>query len=725
MPLFACRDEHGTANGQFYQTVMESTLFPFAVDYRLTNNADSKDKVLQLYKYLTDQGWTAGSAVGTVDHVIRLNGLATSVFLMRNQMSEDAKAEKQECLTWHTRIGNIIDADYSVGENTDLVRGGALAKLISILLMPDSPKKAGMLNAFKKYIDYVTSFAPGYSDTFKPDYSIFHHRGTYLNSYGISTVNTIAMIRWLLNDTNFALSNETDETMKKALYRQYEIAYGVNIHMGVSGRFPYKNSGIDRFLLPAYAFMSAADNQVADPKLAAAFNYLYNISPVKNVNGILTPRLTYSGTFGTLSLMEELHQQMGDQQLAPADGNYSLPYSSLSVHRRGDWLATVKGYDKYVWDYETGHKGENNLGRYLSHGALFLFKTGAEKGMKGAGMDQNGGFHWAYLPGATTKALPIDKVYYKNTPTEKYIEGYHRSFTETTFARGLTAQGQNGIFAMELRDDVHPDPEKILFDSSFRARKSYFFFEDEIVCLGSDIRNDDKRYSTITTLFQNNIGENGINDKQTLLNGKSIGTSLSIKKDLNGGVFTDVQGIQYIVPGKYKLVLEQSEQESLKKVGGGVYEPIKAPHVKAWFDHGTNPQGKSYEYHVLMNATTGDAMKRAEAPAYKVLQQDSIAHIVHHDKFKSTGYAIFKPTTLLDKGVLSAVDTPVMVMIEEDGLNAVVSVANPDLNLAKWNHNMSLMPQKILQARHEGIYRFHYLKWKVETCKVCVRIDVR
>jgi len=697
-PLFSSRDEHGTPNGITYQNVIQNTLFSMSFDYRLNGNNESKEKVLTLFDYLADQGWTAGSATGTVDHVIRVNGYAIAAFLMRGELSEEQRAAHQECLAWHTRIGSIIDVDKSIGENTDLVRGGAFPKLISILMMPDSPKKSGLMKEFKTYLEYITSYAPGYSDTFKPDGSVFHHRGTYLNSYGISTVNTVATMKWLMDGTSYAMNEENADLLRKALYRQVEIAYGIDLHMGVCGRFPYKNTAIDRFLLPAYAFMAADNMQVKDTAIAKVFNYLNRLSKPEKLNAILLPQLTYGGTLGTLNLLEAVHQQMGDDEIGPNDGNYSLPFSSFSVHRRGDWLASVKGYDKYVWDYETGHKRENDLGRYLSHGTMFLFRNGEEGGMKGAGMDQNGGFQWAYLPGATTKALPIEKVYFQNTPTQKYLEGYHRSFTESTFARGLSAEGKNGVFAMELRDDVYPDDERILFDSTFRARKSYFFFEDEIVCLGSNISNDDKRYHTITTLFQNNVGKNGIQDKNTLVNGESIGKALDIRKELNGGVFTDVQGIQYVVPAKYPLVLEQSVQKSIKKTGGKKYVPISAPHVKAWLDHGSSPEAGSYEYLILMDGSTKEALQRVEKPAYEVLQKDATAHIVKHDVLNMTGYAVFDPAKFANKGLIANVDTPVMLMMKEDGANAVLTVANPDLQLPKWNHNMSMMPSKIMQG---------------------------
>ena len=697
LPLFACRDEHPVENSQNFQAIAQATFFPFAIDYRINKNIKSKDKFMNLCEYFADQGWAAGSSMGTVDHIIRLNGFASSIFLMRNDLNPDDVEKQQDMLAWHTRLGNIIDIDKSVGENTDLVRGGAIPKLISILLMPDGAKKHALLSALKSYIDYVCCFAPGFSDTVKPDYSIYHHRGTYLNSYGASTINTLAMIRWILKGTDFSISDKSEKTLKNTLKRQYDIAYGMDIHFGAGGRFPRKNQGISRFMLPAYAFISTTDQEVEDDKMAAIFNYLYKIAPANAIQGILFPALTYSGTFGTVNLMYHLSQIQEDKVLAPAEGTYSMPYSSLLVHRSDNYYTTVKGYSKYIWDYETGHQNENNLGRYQSFGALFTMKTGAEKGMNGAGMNLNKGFHWAYLPGATTKALPVEKLYYINKPTKKYIEGYHRSFTKSTFAGGLNAEGKNGIYAIELRDDVTPNKEMILFDSTFRARKSYFFFGDEIICLGSNINNIDSRYNTITTLFQNNIGEFGIQNKATYMNGKSIGKSLNYKKTIHKGILCDVQGLYYILPKQQNIVLEQSMQQSYT-VKGRNYEPISTPHVKAWIDHGKMPKDKGYQYQILMNADYARAEKEYQNVNYEVLQKDATAHIVKHKDMNMTGYAIFNTKDYNQKGKIISVDTPSLIMLKEIGLNMTLSIANPDLNMRPWNHNMSIMPNEIVHA---------------------------
>ncbi|MCH5719536.1 polysaccharide lyase family 8 super-sandwich domain-containing protein [Niabella hibiscisoli] len=252
--------------------------------------------------------------------------------------------------------------------------------------------------------------------------------------------------------------------------------------------------------------------------------------------------------------MVRLHRKMDNIQHKPSDGVTVMPYSGLLAYRRGKAFATVKGYNKYVWDYEGG-KGENNMGRYLSHGMLVTAQGDEKDGFDGMGLALNEGFDWSMLPGATTKKLPADKVLYYPQADEKYVEGKHRNFSESVVASGLK-QETNGLFALDLRDDVFPDTDRSLFDNSFRARKSWFFIDDEIICLGSGIRNSDSRYNTVTTLFQYQANEK----RPNYFNGKVI-TSPTLQK-ADGGYFTDQNGLQYIIPKGQAIRWVQAEQQS-------------------------------------------------------------------------------------------------------------------------------------------------------------------
>lgn len=694
IPLFSIRDEHIPKNGQIYDVVFLNSIFQQAMDYRLNNNTSAKEKSLLTLDYLLDQGWAAGTSSGTVDHVIKVSPIASTVFLLREELKAQNKLQQQtEMLIWHTQLGKLLNIDYTKGENSDRIRGGALAKLMTILLMENDGRKQKMMDEFKNYMDHAIAISPGYSDTFKPDFSIYHHAGTYLNTYGTNALNTMALIHWLLTDTPYALSANSTEVLKKALCRQAEIAFGVNIHPGVGGRFPDMTSSIDRFTLPAFAFMSMKDNDVADPEMANLFNYLYTICEPKNINTMLMPNITYSGTFGTLNLMVRLHRLAGKNFSRPADGVTVMPYSGLLTFRKDKAFATVKGYNKYVWDFEGG-KGENMLGRYISFGTLLLAQGDDKNGFNTTGLEMNNGFDWAFLPGATTKALPVDKMTFIVQGDPKYIEGKHRNFSESVIASGLSQNG-NGIFALDLRDDVFPDEEKTLFDSTFRAKKSYFFIGNEIICLGSNINNDDSRYSTVTTLFQYKFDANRTN----FFNGKSIGNNVNLNQKANGGYFTDQNGLHYIVPDGQKIVFQQAPQASYKNEKAK-FEKSNETYLKSWIDHGSSPKDEGYEYEILVNTPTDKVLDYLK-PRYEILQKDASAHIIEHKNTGITAYAVFDAKKSL-KGPLSSTDTPIMAMFKVKEVASILTIADPDFHQEKWNHNMSLMPEAIKNAPNKA-----------------------
>ncbi|ACU05037.1 chondroitinase family polysaccharide lyase [Pedobacter heparinus] len=706
-PLFGIRDEHIPKEGLNYDEAILPTAFPLAMDYRLNGNKTAREKLMLTFDYLQDQGWAAGSAFGTVDHVIKLNPIATAIFLVRDDLKAQNKLKAEtDMLIWHTRLGSMLTIDYTRGENSDKIRGGALAKLITILLMENDSRKQELLQDFKSYMDYVASISPGYSDTFKPDFSIYHHRGTYLNTYGTNALNTMALIHWLLSGTPYQLSPQTTGNLKQALKRQAEIAYGVDIHYGAGGRFPLGNSSLDGFTFPALAYMSMNGNTIADKEMAELFNYIYDIAEPDVVARMLSPVLTYSGTFGTLNLIERLHKMVGAQKHRPADGAVSMPYSGLMAYRQGNAFATVKGYNKYVWDFESG-RGENNLGRYLSHGMLVTAQGDEKMGFKSLGLGLNEGFDWSMLPGATTKMLPADKVLYYTKGDQKYIEGKHRNFSESVVASGLQ-QGTNGLFALDLRDDVFPDEDKSLFDNSFRARKTYFFIGNEIICLGSSIQNNDTRYPTVTTLFQYRTDEK----RKNSFNGKEISASSSLNQKADGGYFTDQNGLHYIIPKGQPIVLGQDKQISYRgaNVGdqksivlntSGAYEKTQEVYTKAWFDHGTNPKDKGYEYEIVLNTPTADLKPYLQNKTYEVMQKNASAHIIRHPLSGITAYAVYSAAQPL-KGTLIHVDRPMLAMVKEQAGHLWLSLADPDIRQPKWNHNMSHMPDSITNGWGTG-----------------------
>ncbi len=97
------------------------------------------------------------------------------------------------------------------------------------------------------------------------------------------------------------------------------------------------------------------------------------------------------------------------------------------------------------------------------------------------------------------------------------FSGYEEMlYSDEAFAGGISQEHRNGAFGMKLH-------EHDKYNGSHRARKSFHFFDEVIVCLGSDIENTNNEYPTETTIFQlavkNDAGHNYWKDYQGILSG--------------------------------------------------------------------------------------------------------------------------------------------------------------------------------------------------------------
>ena len=95
-----------------------------------------------------------------------------------------------------------------------------------------------------------------------------------------------------------------------------------------------------------------------------------------------------------------------------------------------------------------------------------------------------------------------------------------------------------------------------------------------------------------------------------------------------------------------------------------------------------------------------NAKQTAPNVPFEVLQKDSVAHVIGHINplRPITAYAVFEPENFKGVGVVSAVDTPLLLMAGQNDVALKLAVADPDLRLEKWGHNMSFMPREIVHA---------------------------
>ncbi len=668
LPLFSSRSPHKPKIGK---TVLAPVFLPLALDYLINGNAQSKEKVMTLFDYVHDQGWADGSGMGTLNHQgNRVSGYMHAVMLLRDELRKVGKLEREmAAMAWFTDFGQIY-VENEVGDeiSADNLRTKFMYRLLVVLCMEDSPEKVVKMRYLNRWMNRALAIMPGFLDTIKPDYTGYHHRGVYSAAYAPMAFHLSSAVTYLVHGTEFAVPQEGMNNLKNALLTIRTHANKYDVPAGICGRFPENLSVLNR-ILPAYAYMALSSDPI-DSELAAAFMRLWKPSSKRLREGLFrraASNIEYYDTIGAIQIMQELAAKNIAAEKAPV-GHWYKPYAGLTIHRRGNWMVSAKGWSQYIWDYESSGT-ENKFGRYLSYGAIQIYSG---KGSIASGYNLKKGWDWNRWPGATTIHLPLKDLNHKGRISATYKEGRHRNFSDETFMGGVTLGQRNGIFAMKLHDTA--------YNPSFRARKSAFFFDDQVVCLGSGIENNDAEHATETMIFQTYLtapeNPQWVNDEEP-----TTQFPFEIKfADSETVWLMDPVGNGYVVPQAHNLQVSRAQQNSIHHKGK---KKTVGDYATAWFAHGTQPAGTGYEYAILVKSTPQKVKAYAAAPEYKTLQKDNNAHIVRHEKKRTTGYVIFEEKETITHGAIRRASAPVLLMVKDAKNGMTLSLCDPDFRRPK------------------------------------------
>ena len=330
---------------------------------------------------------------------------------------------------------------------------------------------------------------------------------------------------------------------------------------------------------------------------------------------------------------------------------------------------------------------------FASHGALLVANN--EKALEVH--DVANGWDWAKVPGTTTIAI--------GTPTVDDLKiEKARFYNPRQLAGGVTFKGtstlKNGIFGMDFEQPKY-DLGRADWRNNikFYFKKSVFFFENLLVCLGSNIKAKKTHGKAVqTTLFQDRL----LNTSFIKIDGVQKNYSLTFQAmtPSSGNSYTtltDVKGNFYYIPNlsKSSLKVHVCKQDSKTEDGS---KNTSWHYGTAWFEH--SKFHSSYEYAVLIPTDTyhttltdlTKAQETAGSEVYKVLQQNDKAHIVQFltspkswDALSHpvTGYVMFQAAQDLPAdGPVDAVNEGnCLIMAEEAGDYIFLSISSPDLNL--------------------------------------------
>lgn len=607
--------------------------------------------------FMEDQGWTYGSSQGTVHHFgYNFRDFYPAVFLMRAVLKAESRLERtQRTMHWYSGAGRIHTPIAEVEGNIDIYNTTLHGMLASLLILDDSPEKVRGLLAFRDWLSQSLLPAPGLRAAYKIDGSAYHHVNHY-PAYAVGGFQGVTPVMYVLNGTPFRVSQEAHETIRKALLAMRLYSNKREWLISLSARHPTGKWALDPEPFAFLAESGTPDGRSeVDTEVAAA--YLRLLDP------------------GERTEAARRFEDMGILPEPEPNGNWAMNYAALVIHRRGSWLAGMRGHSRYLWANET-YVSANLYGRYISHGHLQIMSRGEPVNHQDSGYHHDG-WDWNRWPGTTTVHKPLEALR-ANVCNVDTLSGFEEMLlSDEAFAGGLQLEGHNGMFAMKLHE--HPK-----YEGSHRARKSVFFFDNRIICLGSEIENNNAAFMTETTLFQNHLP--AIEDPLWIDEAEpTYDFPYFQKKQLdNPAWILDNKGNGYYIPAGQTLSVSKATQHSKHQ---STDADTQGDFAAAWLEHGTSPKNGSYEYTILVDTTCGQIerfyknMQHSETAPYMVLRKDRLAHVVLDTASHTTAYAMFEADDFIAIGHLSTMDTPSMVMIRDEGGRLTISAVDPDLRL--------------------------------------------
>lgn len=334
----------------------------------------------------------------------------------------------------------------------------------------------------------------------------------------------------------------------------------------------------------------------------------------------------------------------------PLIGNRHFPRSDIMTHQRAAYYTSARMYSTRVFNTDGPANDEGIISHHVADGCNYLFVTGREY------YDIFPVWDWQKIPGTTVVQTPE-------------LSGDLRRKGETSFAGGVS----DGMYGAAAFDFVRYD---------LKARKAWFFFDSEYLCLGAGI-SCGASYPVVTTV------------NQCLLDGDVTVVTSSGKSVLPRGDHSPLRascvshgGIAYIFPGGADVAIKNDVNTgswhliSLSQSD----DTVKRDVFTLTLDHGVKPDGARYAY-IVAPGLLGDELESYSAhPPVEIISNEPNCQAVHHTGLKITSAALYEPGTVQAGVYTFSTDRACMLLVREQGDSSLaVTVSCPDHSTGRVN----------------------------------------
>lgn len=333
-------------------------------------------------------------------------------------------------------------------------------------------------------------------------------------------------------------------------------------------------------------------------------------------------------------------------------GNKHFWKSDVMIHRRNNYYTSVRMYSKNVANAEVCNE-EGKITKHLADGMTLIMIHGDEYKQIFPVWD------WKRIPGITVK--------YSHDP----LPHNPRISIDSTFVGGVS-DGEEGAAVFDFNRE------------GLSVKKAWFYFDDQFICLGSDIN-----YTTDTQILTS------IN--QCLLNGDVLwNNGTKTKKmqkglcDMKDALWLYHDRIGYFFPEKSndkinrKIILKNDEQTgNWNLINGNLSdEEIKTDVFNLWIDHGSKQrefENSSYSYIVIPDTSPEKMGKYKGNNHIRILENSGKIQSVQDTRTNLATAVFHQPGSLeISRNLRLSVNSKCLVLIRDEGNAFKIAAANPE-----------------------------------------------
>lgn len=481
----------------------------------------------------------------------------------------------------------------------------------SCLTQNEADLKTAIDNVFNPVV-YTTE------EGFQHDNSYFQHgEQLYIGGYGDEILKGVTQVASYALGTQYQLDKEKVELLSKFMRETYYRAVrGQNMSFDVVGRSVSRPGLLNKRTTATYA------------------KRMIDIDP--------THADEYKAIIARLN-----RKQPADYQVTASHTHYFR--GDYSLHVRPQYNFDVRLASTRTKKCEYGNK-ENLKTYFMSDGCTNITQTGDEY------FNIFPVWNWCHIPGTTAPQLekvPMDPKAWGVLGTSTYAGGVSDSIY------GATAYAY-----MDTNPEVNTG-----------AKKSWYFFNNEVVCLGAGIQST-STYPVHTTV------------NQCFLKGGILVDKGDKEETLANGSHT-LQAPQWVLHDKIGYFFPQKEEVFLTaQTQSGRWYDINTSKSKKeekmdvftlGINHGVGPKDGSYAYIVVPGKTSAQEMKAYQKKnAIEILSNNPKIQAVRNTKLNVWMVTFFEAGTFTHKELSVTVDKPCILMIKDiTSKSANLHIADP------------------------------------------------